>query len=64
MAVMNRIKGAAVDCDLFQRSTLNVQRSTFNQYPVMLSEAKHLKSEILRFARNDSFEIQTFEIES
>src|SRR4030095_10066625 len=30
MAVMNRIKCAAVDCDLFQCSTLNVQRSTFN----------------------------------
>ena len=30
VAVMNRIKGAAVDCDLFQRSMLNVQRSTFN----------------------------------
>jgi hypothetical protein len=30
MAMMNRIKGAAVDCDFFQRSTLNVQRSIFN----------------------------------
>jgi len=30
MAVMNRIKGAAINCDLFQRSMLNVQRSTFN----------------------------------
>jgi hypothetical protein len=30
MAVMNRIKGAAVNCDLFQRSMHNVQRSTFN----------------------------------
>jgi hypothetical protein len=36
MAVMNRIKCTSVDCDLFQRSTLNVQRSTFNQYPVVL----------------------------
>jgi hypothetical protein len=30
VAVMNRIKGAAVDCDFLQRSMLNVQRSTFN----------------------------------
>jgi hypothetical protein len=30
VAVMNRIKGAAVNCDLFQRSMLNVQRLTFN----------------------------------
>ena len=30
MAVMNRIKCAAVNCDLFQRSMLNVQRSIFN----------------------------------
>jgi hypothetical protein len=32
----------------------NAQRS--KQRPVMLSEAKHLGSEILRFAQNDSFE--------
>jgi hypothetical protein len=30
MAVMNRIKRAAVDCDFFQRSMLNAQCSTFN----------------------------------
>jgi len=30
MAVMNRIKCAAVDCDFFQRPMLNAQRSTFN----------------------------------
>ena len=64
MAVMNRVKGAAVNCDLFQPSMLNVQRSTFNQYPVMLSEAKHLCLEILRFALNDSFGYWRLDIES
>ncbi len=64
MAVMNRVKGAAVNCDLFQPSMLNVQRSTFNQYPVMLSEAKHLCLEILRFAQNDSFGYWRLDIES
>jgi len=29
---------------------------TVTTTPVMLSEAKHLGSEILRFAQNDSFE--------
>jgi hypothetical protein len=53
VTVMNRIKGAAVDCDLFQRSMLNVQLSIFNQYPVMLS-----------FAQNDSFEYWRLDIES
>ena len=56
MAMMNWIKCTSVDCDLFQRSTLNVQHSTFNQYPVVLSEAKHLCPEIVRFAQNDSFD--------
>jgi hypothetical protein len=61
---MNRIKGAAVDCNLFQGSMVNIQRSIFNQYPVMLSEAKHLCLEILRFAQNDSFEYWRLDIES
>jgi len=42
-----------------QRTTPNAQRSTrktTTTTPVMLSEAKHLRSEILRFAQNDSFE--------
>lgn len=59
MSVMNWIKCAAVDCDLFQRPTLNVWCSTFNQYPVMLiprPREKHLCLEILRIAQNDSFE--------
>ena len=30
MAMMNRVKRAPVDCNLFQRSMLNVQRSIFN----------------------------------
>jgi hypothetical protein len=30
MSVVNRIKGAAVNCDRFQRSMHNVQHSTFN----------------------------------
>jgi hypothetical protein len=30
MAVMNRIKGAAVDCDFSQRAMLNAPRPTFN----------------------------------
>jgi hypothetical protein len=64
VSVMNRIKGAAVDCNLFQGSMVNIQRSIFNQYPVMLSEAKHLCLEILRFAQNDSFEYWRLDIES
>jgi len=51
MAMVNRIKCTAVDCDLFQRPTLNVQRSTFNQYPVVLSDPKHLCHEVAGVAR-------------
>ena len=48
MRVMNGVERAAVDCDPFQRSM------TF--LLVMTSEAKHLRSEVLRVAQNDSFE--------
>src|SRR5206468_9708540 len=44
-----RMAGLTVDA---QSQTLNILTSS----PVMLSEAKHLGSEILRFAQNDSFE--------
>jgi hypothetical protein len=63
MRVMNRIERAAIDA-YFQRSTLNVQRLTFNHDPVMLSEAKHLGSEILRSAQNDSFGYWALDVES
>jgi hypothetical protein len=64
MAVMNRIKCTAVDCDIIQRPTLNVQRSTFNQYPVVLSEAKHLRLEIVGLAQNDGFEYCALDTQS
>jgi hypothetical protein len=40
--MMNWIERASINADLFQRPTLNVQRPTFNLYPVVLSEAKQL----------------------
>jgi hypothetical protein len=41
MAVMNGIKRAAVDCDLFQFSTFNAQRSTLNPSSASLRHRRH-----------------------